>query len=109
MDKKYYSPRHSRLNRNYKKRSNNKPVNGTFLLRVNLCLRIAIIVIGCFEIKSDVSNRVADFVKNSVNTDLYAEFAGRFVKEEYKDSPTSPKEGLNSPPSGEPEGAYATG
>ena len=47
----------------------------------------------------------ADFVKNSVNTDLYAEFAGRFVKEEYKDSPTSPKEGLNSPPSGEPEGA----
>ena len=58
MDKKYYSSRHSRLNRNYKKRSNNKPVNGTFLLRVNLCLGIAIIVIGCFEIKSDVSNYV---------------------------------------------------
>ena len=49
MDKKYYSSRHSRLNRNYKKRSNNKPVNGTFLLRVNLCLGIAIIVIGCFD------------------------------------------------------------
>ena len=70
MDKKYYSSRHSRLNRNYKKRSNNKPVNGTFLLRVNLCLGIAIIVIGCFEIKSDVSNRVADFVKNSLSENI---------------------------------------
>lgn len=70
MDKKYYSSRHSRLNRNYKKRSNNKPINGTFLLRVNLCLGIAIIVIGCFEIKSDVSNRVADFVKNSLSENI---------------------------------------
>ena len=64
MDKKYYSSRHSRLNRNYKKRSNNKPVNGTFLLRVNLCLGIAIIV------KSDVSNRVTDFVKNSLSENI---------------------------------------
>ena len=32
----------------------------------------------------------ADFVKNSVNTNLYAEFAGRFVKNEYE-APSNPE------------------
>ena len=45
-----------------------------------------------------------EFVKNNVNVDLYKEFAGRYVKNEYA-SPTPPKEGLSSPPSGELEGA----
>ncbi|MDO5665430.1 MAG: isoleucine--tRNA ligase [Bacteroidia bacterium] len=45
-----------------------------------------------------------DFVKNNVNVDLYKEFAGRYVKNEYA-FPTPPKEGLSSPPSGELEGA----
>ena len=70
MDKKYYSSRHSRLNRNYKKKTNNKSTNGTFLLRVNICLGIAIIVVGCFEIKSDISNSITDFVKNSLSENI---------------------------------------
>ena len=56
MDKKYYSSRHSRLNRNYKKRSNNKPVNGTFLLRVNLCYYIAV-KISIININSDITTK----------------------------------------------------
>ena len=47
----------------------------------------------------------ADFVKNNVHVDLYKEYAGRYVKNEYEASPTPPKEGLSSPPSGELEGA----
>lgn len=45
------------------------------------------------------------FVKTFVNVSLYKEYAGRFVKNAYETSPTPPKEGLNSPPSGESEGA----
>lgn len=70
MDKKYYSSRHSRLNRNYRKSINNKSTNGTFLLRLNICLGIAIIVVGCFEIKSNVSNGITDFVKNSLSENI---------------------------------------
>jgi len=46
-----------------------------------------------------------EFLKKFVNVGFYSEFAGRFVKNEYKASPTPPKEGLSSPPSGELEGA----
>ena len=67
MDKKYYSSRHSRVNRNYRKRISDKSTKGTFLLRINICLGIAIIVVGRFEIKSDVSNSITDFVKNSLS------------------------------------------
>ena len=70
MDKKYYSSRHSRLNRNYRKRISDKSTKGTFLLRINICLGIAIIVVGCFEIKSDVSNSITDFVKNSLSKNI---------------------------------------
>lgn len=70
MDKKYYSSRHSRLNRNYRKSINNKSTKGTFLLRLNICLGIAIIVVGCFEIKSNVSNGITDFVKNSLSENI---------------------------------------
>ncbi len=45
-----------------------------------------------------------EFVKENVNVEVYKEFAGRFVKNEYA-SPTPPKGGLSSPPSGELEGA----
>ena len=49
----------------------------------------------------------AAFVKECVNVDLYKEFAGRYVKNEYKEAPPQPSpkgEGV-SPPLGEPEGA----
>ena len=46
-----------------------------------------------------------DFVKNNVNVELYKEFAGRYVKKEYEDSPAPTNEGLNSLTSGELEGA----
>jgi isoleucyl-tRNA synthetase len=46
----------------------------------------------------------SEFVSTNVNTEIYAEFAGRYVKNAYDTSPTPPKEGLNSPPSGELEG-----
>lgn len=45
-----------------------------------------------------------EFVASNVNTELYSEYAGRYVKNAYKTTPTPPKDGLNPPPTGESEG-----
>lgn len=45
-----------------------------------------------------------EFVASNVNTELYSEYAGRYVKNAYETTPTPPKDGLNPPPTGESEG-----
>lgn len=68
MDKKYYSSKHSRLNKGYKNKAKNKKAKGSFLLRINLCLGMAILVIGAYEIHSKESLQVTNFVRNSLNS-----------------------------------------
>lgn len=70
MDKKYYSTRHSRLNKNYSLKRKNKVKRSCFLLRVNICLGIAILVVGAYEINSDESKKITDFVKDNITENI---------------------------------------
>lgn len=75
MDKKYYSARHRRIKRGYYKRKVEKNNdNSTFILRLNICLGIAIILIGIFQLNPSIGDKIkshltvntsADTVKNS--------------------------------------------
>lgn len=67
MDKKYYSAKHRRLSRGYtKSKKEKKSDSSTFILRLNICLGIAVITIGIYQLKNDIGEKIKDHL--TVNT-----------------------------------------
>lgn len=66
MDKRYYSEKHRRNNRrraytaNYDRAPRRE--KGTFLLRLNICLGVAIIAVGIYRLNNDFSAEMTDRV-----------------------------------------------
>ncbi len=63
MDKRYYSEKHKR---NIKKRHYSDQIykrndeKNTFILRLNICLGIAIIAVGTYKLNGDIADKMTD-------------------------------------------------
>ena len=84
MDKKYYSANHIRNNKkgsystrgnayrnakrdNYGKNDEAEKSTNTFLLRLNICLGLAIAVVGVYRLNTEFSNNLIDTLNNTLS------------------------------------------
>lgn len=70
MDKKYYSARHRRIKRGYSnKKSDKNNDKSTFILRLNICLGIAIILIGIFQLNPSIGSKIKSYLTINTSAD----------------------------------------
>lgn len=70
MDKRYYSAKHKRIKRGYvnKKQEKEKSECSTFILRLNICLGLAIVIVGAYQLRHSFGERLSSYL--SVNTSV---------------------------------------
>ncbi len=68
MDKRYYSARHRRINKGYtKKQENHNEKGSTFVLRLNICLGLAIIAAGAYQLKDGFGEKLETYLSENTS------------------------------------------
>lgn len=76
MDKRYYSARHRKMRRNYTVNNENEEKSGnTFILRLNICLGIAIITVGIYQLNSDIGQELKEYLTKNTSIETIKEAA----------------------------------
>lgn len=76
MDKRYYSARHKRISRSYtQKKEKSKAEGSTFILRLNICLGLAIVAVGAYQFKDGFGERMSAYLTSNTSVDTMKETA----------------------------------
>lgn len=76
MDKRYYSAKHKRISRGYtQKQDKNKTEGSTFILRLNICIGLAIVAIGAYQLREGFGERLSSYLTTNTSIDTMKEAA----------------------------------
>lgn len=76
MDKRYYSAKHRRLKNTARKRQANKKQEGSaFLLRLNICIGLAIVAVGTYKLREDFGEKIKTYLSLNTSVDTMKETA----------------------------------
>lgn len=69
MDKRYHSAKHRRISKGYsKKNEQTKKEGANFILRLNICLGLAIVAVGAYQLREGFGDKVKEHL--TVNTSV---------------------------------------
>lgn len=76
MDKRHYSAKHKRIKRGYAKKQEKKKNEGsTFILRLNICLGIAIVAVGVCQLRQSFGEKLSSYLSVNTSVDTMKETA----------------------------------
>ncbi len=76
MDKRYYSAKHKRIKSNYAKRQEKSKGEGSsFILRLNICLGLAIVIIGVCQLRQSFGEKLSEYLSVNTSVDTMKETA----------------------------------
>lgn len=76
MDKRYYSAKHRRIRRGYSKQNeDDKSKKSFFILKLNICLGLAIFSVGAYELKDGFKEKLSSYLTLNTSVETMKETA----------------------------------